>query len=149
MFARRIKKEINEMSEIRDSSNINCSAGPSGDDIMKWEGTIYGPSGTPYEGGIFNLNIEFTEEYPFKPPIIYFTTKIFHCNINDRGSICLDILNKNWSPALTISSVLISICSLLAEPNPNDPLTPHIAELYVKNRLLHDFQAREYTVKYA
>jgi len=145
MFTKRIKKEIEEMAN---NTNVNCSAGPT-DNIMKWEGTIVGPTGTPYEGGIFHLGIEFTEEYPFKPPIIYFKTKIFHCNINERGSICLDILNKNWSPALTIYNVLISICSLLAEPNPNDPLTPYIAELYVKNRNLHDTQAREYTVKYA
>ena len=146
MFARRIKKEIEEMGS---NTNVTCSAGPIGDNIMKWEGTIFGPTGTPYEGGVFHLNIEFTEEYPFKPPIIYFTTKIFHCNINERGSICLDILNKNWSPSLTICNVLISICSLLAEPNPNDPLTPRIAEMYTKNRQLHDSQAREYTVKYA
>lgn len=146
MFKRRIEREVEEINE---SQIMNCSAGPIKDDIMKWSGTIFGPVGTPYEGGLFNLNIEFTDEYPFKPPKIYFTTKIYHCNINENGSICLDILNKNWSPALTISNVLISICSLLAEPNPNDPLVPHIAEQFIKNRKLHDIQAKEYTVKYA
>jgi len=146
MYKKRIQKEIEDMGE---NTNLNCSAGPIENNIMKWKGTIFGPADTPYAGGIFHLDIEFTEEYPFKPPIIHFTTKIYHCNINDRGSICLDILNKSWSPALTIYSILISICSLLAEPNPNDPLVPHIAEQLTKNKQLHDFTAREYTVKYA
>jgi ubiquitin-protein ligase len=146
MFKKRITHEIKEINEC---PVINCSAGPVKDDIMKWRGTIFGPADTPYAGGVFNLNIEFTEEYPFKPPKIVFLTKIYHCNINENGSICLDILNKNWSPALTISNVLISICSLLAEPNPNDPLVPYIAEQFTKNKKLHDIQAREYTIKYA
>ena len=147
MLKRRIALEIKEMLE---SPIPNCSAGPAADnDIMFWKATIFGPVGTPYEGGVFNIDIEFTNEYPFKPPKLTFTTKIYHCNINERGGICLDILNKNWSPALTIGKVLISICSLLAEPNPNDPLVPHIADLFKKNRILHDYNAREYTIKNA
>ena len=147
MLSKRLKQEIKDLSE---SPIANCSAGPINDsNMMEWNATIFGPEGTPYMNGVFNLKIDFSEEYPFKPPAIYFTTKIYHCNINDRGSICLDILNKNWSPALTIGKVLISICSLLAEPNPNDPLVPHIAELFKTNRMLHDCKAKEYTLKYA
>ncbi len=147
MLTRRLKQEIKDLAE---SPITNCSAGPIDDmNIIKWNATIFGPEETPYMNGIFNLNIEFPDEYPFKPPTIYFTTKIYHCNINDRGNICLDILNKNWSPALSIGKVLISICSLLAEPNPNDPLVPHIAELFKSNRKLHDFKAKEYTHQYA
>lgn len=147
MLARRLTQEIRDLNE---TPIPNCSAGPKNkDDIKLWSATIFGPEGTPYHNGVFNLEIEFTDEYPFKPPKIYFTTKIYHCNINDRGNICLDILNKNWSPALSIGKVLISICSLLAEPNPSDPLIPHIAELYKSNRSLHDFQAKEYTYTHA
>jgi len=147
MLTRRLNQEIKDLEE---SPITNCSAGPvDKTNIMKWNATIFGPEGTPYMNGVFNLNIEFSDEYPFKPPTVYFTTKIYHCNINERGSICLDILNKNWSPALGIGQLLISICSLLAEPNPNDPLVPSIAELFKTNRLLHDFKAKEYTLKYA
>jgi len=72
-----------------------------------------GPPDSPYEGGVFFLDINFPQDYPFKPPNVRFTTKIYHCNVNDQGGICLDILKGEWSPALTISKVLLSICSLL------------------------------------
>ena len=80
-----------------------------------------GPEGTPYQGGVFELRIDF-QDYPFKPPNVIFTTRIYHCNINSNGNICLDILKEQWSPALTISKVLLSICSLMNDQNPNDPL---------------------------
>ena len=88
-----------------------------------------GPEGSPYLGGVFKLNIIFPETYPFKPPKVQFVTKVYHCNVNSNGSICLDILKDQWSPALTISKVLLSISSLLTEPNPSDPLVPEIAQL--------------------
>ena len=68
-----------------------------------------GPGQSPYNGGIFFLNIVFPPEYPFKPPRVSFTTKIYHPNINEKGGICLDILKENWSPALTISKVRITL----------------------------------------
>lgn len=144
------KRIKNELDDLNKSPISNCSAGPiNNNDITKWDGTIIGPEDTPYMNGIFNISIEFTSEYPFKPPRVFFKTKIYHCNINDQGGICLDILKNNWSPALNISKLLLSICSLLSEPNPDDPLVPLIAELYKKNRELHDMNAKEYTIKYA
>ena len=147
MSAKRITRELEQL--IKDPP-MSCSAGPEDDeDIYKWEATIMGPEGTPYHGGIFKLNINFPTNYPFKPPKVRFTTKIYHPNINSVGGICLDILKDNWSPALTISKVLLSICSLLDEPNPDDPLVMEIAEKYINNRVLYDCIARDWTQQYA
>lgn len=113
--AKRIQKEL---AEITLDPPPNCSAGPKGENFYEWVSTILGPPGSVYEGGVFFLDIHFTPEYPFKPPKVTFRTRIYHCNINSQGVICLDILKDNWSPALTISKVLLSICSLLTDCNP-------------------------------
>ena len=108
-----------------------------------------GPLNSPYEGGVFFLNIHFPCDYPFKPPKLRFQTKIYHCNINSKGGICLDILKDQWSPALTISKLLLSISSLLTDPNPDDPLEAGIAELYKRDRKKYYSTAKRWTEKYA
>jgi ubiquitin-protein ligase len=145
---RRIQKEMQEMINQPPS---NCSAGPVDPDrnLFKWYATIIGPEGSPYQGGIFSLDITFPADYPFKAPKVTFKTKIYHCNINASGGICLDILKDQWSPALTIGKVLLSICSLMDDANPNDPLMPEIAEQLRNDKANHDEIARTWTRVYA
>jgi len=143
---RRLKKEYKDFQK---DPPTNCSAGPIDDNIYKWKAFINGPKDSPYEGGLFELEMNFTNRYPFKPPKVVFTTKIYHMNINSSGQICLDILKDKWSPALTISKLLLSICSLLTDPNPDDPLVPEIANLYKNNKILYMATAREYTQTWA
>ncbi|RDB27811.1 Ubiquitin-conjugating enzyme E2 [Hypsizygus marmoreus] len=146
MALKRINKELIDLGRDPPSS---CSAGPTGDNMFQWQATIMGPGDSPYAGGVFFLSISFPTDYPFKPPKVSFTTKIYHPNINANGSICLDILRDQWSPALTISKVLLSICSMLTDPNPDDPLVPDIAHLYKTDRTRYEATAREWTRKYA
>ncbi|CAL1699306.1 unnamed protein product [Somion occarium] len=169
MALKRINKELIDLGRDPPSS---CSAGPTGDNMFQWQATIMGPGDSPYAGGVFFLSITFPTDYPFKPPKVSFTTKIYHPNINANGSICLDILRDQWSPALTISKgtsakllfltyvpdysrdlpiriVLLSICSMLTDPNPDDPLVPDIAHLYKTDRTRYEATAREWTRKYA
>ena len=144
--AKRIQKEL---AEISLDPPDDCTAGPKGDNLYEWVSTILGPPDSPYEGGVFFLDITFPSDYPFKPPKLRFRTRIYHCNVNSNGSICLDILKDQWSPALTVSKVLLSICSLLTDPNPDDPLVPEIARVFKSDKEKHDTTAREWTRKYA
>uniref|UniRef100_A0AAX7UQV2 E2 ubiquitin-conjugating enzyme n=1 Tax=Astatotilapia calliptera TaxID=8154 RepID=A0AAX7UQV2_ASTCA len=139
-----LKITQHELNDLARDPPAQCSAGPVGDDSKCPK-----PSDSPYQGGVFFLTIHFPTDYPFKPPKVAFTTRIYHPNINSNGSICLDILRSQWSPALTISKVLLSICSLLCDPNPDDPLVPEIARIYKTDSQKYNKLAQEWTVKYA
>jgi len=102
------------------------------------------PDDTPWEGGTFNLTLEFTEEYPNKPPVVKFITKLFHPNIYADGSICLDILQNQWSPIYDIAAILTSIQSLLSDPNPNSPANVEAASLYKDDRREYDRRVMEH-----
>ena len=143
---RRIQKEL---KEIQTDPPCNCSAGPVDGDLYHWTATITGPDDSPYQGGLFFLDVHFHNDYPFKAPRITFITKVYHPNISRDGQICLDILKDEWSAALTISKILLSISSLLTDPNPDDPLVPEIANVLKTNKKQFEETAREWTRMYA
>merc|ERR1719300_277623 len=130
---------------------VGVSACPkSADNILEWIATIDGPENTPYHGGTFYLSIRFPENYPFVAPKVLFKTKIYHCNVNsDNGEICLDVLKDNYSAALTVEKILLSLCALLQEPNPDDPLVAEIANKQRVDKELHEKTAKEWTRRYA
>ena len=89
-----------------------------------------GVAGTVYEGLTFKLSIEFPSTYPLKAPLVKFDTPCFHPNVDQQGFICLDILKENWSAIYNVQTVLLSIQSLLGEPNNDSPLNPLAAALW-------------------
>ena len=143
----RIEKELEFMNK---ESPYGCTVGVMNENKTHWIATIIGPENTPYYGGIFKLDIFFPTDYPYKAPKINFKTKIYHPNISSTsGSICIDILKDKWSPALTIGKVLLSICSMLNDPNPNDPLETEIANEFKNNNKLYTQTAINWTMLYA
>ncbi|CAL9087553.1 unnamed protein product [Musa textilis] len=125
------------------------SASPSEDNMRYFNVMILGPSQSPYEGGVFKLELFLPEEYPMAAPKVRFLTKIYHPNIDKLGRICLDILKDKWSPALQIRTVLLSIQALLSAPNPDDPLSDNIAKHWKTNEAEAVETAKEWTRLYA
>ena len=126
---------INDLKRFDKKDDIsNIYARPKSDNLLIWEAVIFGADETIWEGGCFNLILEFNEEYPVKPPDVRFCTYIFHPNVYIDGKICLDILNNQWSPIFDVHIVLESIQSLLDDPNPNSPANAEAARLYVENK---------------
>uniref|UniRef100_A0A914I5V8 E2 ubiquitin-conjugating enzyme n=1 Tax=Globodera rostochiensis TaxID=31243 RepID=A0A914I5V8_GLORO len=151
MSKRRLKQELKELER---EPVMECTAQPAGNgsDIHLWRATIKGPAGTPYEGGTFVLTMRFRRDYPFQQPRVTFDTPIYHPNINANGVVCLDMLMGQWSPTLTISTILMSICVLLSDANPNKVLVPNVLNIgreYRENREQFNNTAREWTRRHA
>ncbi|KAH8287415.1 hypothetical protein KR054_006962 [Drosophila jambulina] len=144
--AERIRRELDKF--MKDPPE-GCTVELDNDNLFRWKATIQGPPGTPYEGGVFHLILVFQQDYPFTPPKALFLTKVYHCNIASTGNICMDILTTEWSPALTVSKILLSIISLLSDPNPEDPLEPILADLLKRKRADYEANARLWTSTYA
>lgn len=147
MSEKRIRREYIEF--LSDAPENLSIFRPNENDIYHLIALIVGPPSTPYENGIYYLDLHFNSGYPFVPPTCKFITKIFHPNINENGSISLDILQDQWSPALTVRTTLLSIYNLMADPNPENPLVSEIAELYKSNIYKYYKTAYDYSVIFA
>ncbi|OBZ77308.1 Ubiquitin-conjugating enzyme E2 E2 [Grifola frondosa] len=144
-----MKRIHREIADLKKEDLGAMTIGPSDNDLLHWNATIPGPEGSCYEGGVYNIDITLPRDYPFSAPKVTFRTRIYHMNISEHGGVCIDILKHNWSPALSLFKVILSLSSLLTDPNPKDPLVPSIATQYVRNREEHDRTARRWTELYA
>ncbi|XP_024300977.1 ubiquitin-conjugating enzyme E2 C isoform X4 [Oncorhynchus tshawytscha] len=124
------KRLQQELMTLMMSGDKGISAFPESDNLFKWIGTIDGAQGTVYEGLRYKLSLEFPSGYPYKAPRVKFITPCFHPNVDDQGFICLDILKDKWSALYDVRSILLSIQSLLGEPNIESPLNTAAAELW-------------------
>ncbi|CAM9484216.1 unnamed protein product [Chrysoparadoxa australica] len=126
---------------------------PVDDDLTHLQAQLQGPDDTPYEGGIFLLDLVVPERYPFEPPKVRFLTPIYHPNIDTGGRICLDTLKMqpagSWTPSINIPTLLTTIRVLVAQPNGDDGLMPDITSLFLSNREHFDIAARKHTAKHA
>jgi ubiquitin-conjugating enzyme E2 N len=142
----RITKETQRLAQ---DPIVGIYAEPDPNNFRHFYVKIAGPTETPYEGGLFACELFLPDEYPMVPPKVLFRTKIYHPNIDKLGRICLDILKDKWSPALQIRAVLLSIQSLMAAPNLDDPLEQNIANHWKSDINGALKTARDWTLQYA
>ncbi|XP_049848835.1 probable ubiquitin-conjugating enzyme E2 C [Schistocerca gregaria] len=119
-----------ELMNMMKNQVPGISAFPNGDNLFKWIASIRGVDGTVYEGLEYKLTIEFSPTYPLTAPVVCFETPCFHPNVDQNGNICLDILKEKWSPVQNVSSILLSIQTLLADPNNSSPYNAYAAALW-------------------
>mmetsp|Transcript_1534 Transcript_1534/g.2490 ORF Transcript_1534/g.2490 Transcript_1534/m.2490 type:complete len:200 (-) Transcript_1534:1371-1970(-) len=149
----RLTKELAEVCKDDGTSGVTAvvsESSKSKGSNRNLTGKIKGPDGTPYEGGVFEIDITIPKQYPFEPPKMKFNTKIWHPNISSQtGAICLDILKDQWSPALTIKTALLSLQALLCSPEPGDPQDAEVAKMYKEDISSFDRTAKFWTEMYA
>ncbi|XP_067651814.1 ubiquitin-conjugating enzyme E2 C-like [Haliotis asinina] len=124
------KRLQQELMTLLKSGEPGVSAFPDGDNLFCWIGTIEGGTGTVYDGLKYKLSLVFPSGYPYKPPTVKFDTPCYHPNVDTHGNICLDILKEKWSALYDVRTILLSIQSLLGEPNIDSPLNSHAADLW-------------------
>lgn len=138
-----LQKEFRRLSR-RENQIRGLSAFPDGFSLLLWKARVTGVAGTAYEGLKYQLSIHFTDKYPYEAPKVKFVTKCYHPNVDEDGSICLDILKEKWSAVYNISTILLSIQALLGDPNPASPLNPGAAELWNSNRVSYAAMVKKY-----
>ncbi|OUZ99408.1 Ubiquitin-conjugating enzyme [Macleaya cordata] len=125
-----LKRLQSELMSLMMSGDPGITAFPEEDNIFCWKGTICGSKETVFEGTEYKLSLQFPTDYPFKSPKVKFETMCFHPNVDVYGNICLDILQDKWSSAYDVRTILLSIQSLLGEPNTSSPLNTQAASLW-------------------
>lgn len=126
--SKRLQKEL---MNLMMSAEKGISAFPDGENIFKWIGTITGAETTVYSGQKYRLSLEFPNSYPYAPPVVKFLTPCYHPNVDLSGSICLDILKDKWSALYDVRTILLSIQSLLGEPNNDSPLNAQASMMWL------------------
>ncbi|KAI9329174.1 ubiquitin conjugating enzyme E2-C, Ubc11 [Obelidium mucronatum] len=126
------KRLQSELMQLMMSNTQGVSAFPEADNLLSWAATIQGPAGTVYEGLTYKLSMKFPLNYPYAAPTITFLTPMYHPNVDTVGNICLDILKDKWSAVYNVQTVLLSLQSLLGEPNNDSPLNGQAADMWNK-----------------
>ncbi|KAK9459006.1 ubiquitin-conjugating enzyme/RWD-like protein [Lipomyces oligophaga] len=125
------KRLQSELMQLMMSNVPGISAFPVSDaSLCHWTGTISGPEGTPYEGLKYKISMVFPSNYPYRAPLIRFVSPMWHPNVDMSGNICLDILKEKWSAVYNVQTILLSLQSLLGEPNNSSPLNAQAADLW-------------------
>ncbi|KAI1661277.1 ubiquitin-conjugating enzyme/RWD-like protein [Daldinia decipiens] len=151
------RRLLQEYKMLTNNPPDGITAGPvSEDDMLHWEALIQGPEGTPFEGGVFPAELRFPKDYPLAPPKMTFLGEIFHPNIYPSGLVCISILHppgddpnhyehasERWSPIQSVEKILISVMSMLAEPNDESPANVEAAKMWRESRAEYEKKVRD------
>jgi ubiquitin-protein ligase len=134
-------------------SQIGCSAGPIRTkgiyNMFKWKALMRAPKNSPYDGYLYQFEIEFPNDYPNSAPKVYCKTDMYHMNISTEGRVCVSSVKDEWGKAKNISTVLLSIFIIFSKPNPGSPYRGDIAKLYSENIQEYERRVKEHCAKYA
>ncbi|XP_074629469.1 ubiquitin-conjugating enzyme E2 G2-like isoform X2 [Acropora palmata] len=148
-------------TELTLDSPEGILAGPlSEENFFEWEALITGPEGTPFEGGVFTTRLVFPPDYPLSPPKMRFTCDMFHPNVYPDGRVCISILHapgddpmgyessaERWSPVQSVEKILLSVVSMLAEPNDESGANVDASKMWRDNREKFNEIARDIVKK--
>ncbi|KAF4555122.1 Ubiquitin-conjugating enzyme-like protein 13 [Elsinoe fawcettii] len=151
------KRLFSEYKHLSTDPPEGITAGPvSEDDMFVWEALIEGPEGTPFEGGVFPAELKFPRDYPLMPPTMKFTCDLWHPNVYPNGAVCISILHppgddpnhyelasERWSPIQSVEKILISVMSMLAEPNDESPANVDAARMWRERRTEYEKRVRQ------
>ena len=152
-----VRRLMTEYRSLATNPIEGITAGPPDEsDFFVWHCLLSGPEGTPYEGGVFAATMRFPCDYPLSPPSLRFTPPLLHPNVYKDGRVCISILHapgedplqyesvaERWSPVQSVEKVLLSVMSLLSEPNLESPATVDAAKLYRDSRPLFNKRVRQ------
>eukprot|EP00008_Paramoeba_atlantica_P012356 CAMPEP_0201479448 /NCGR_PEP_ID=MMETSP0151_2-20130828/4147_1 /ASSEMBLY_ACC=CAM_ASM_000257 /TAXON_ID=200890 /ORGANISM="Paramoeba atlantica, Strain 621/1 / CCAP 1560/9" /LENGTH=164 /DNA_ID=CAMNT_0047860945 /DNA_START=79 /DNA_END=573 /DNA_ORIENTATION=+ len=139
---------MREYRELTLNPPEGITAGPMNEgNFFEWESLVVGPPDTPFEGGAFEAKLLFPSDYPHAPPKMIFTSRMWHPNIFKSGEVCISILHppgedptnyesfqERWSPAQSVEKILLSVMSMLAEPNDESPANIDAAKMWRNDR---------------
>ena len=141
---------VQELGDLTRQPIAGVAIAPTENDVMIWNITIDGPEGTPFIGGKFVVNLDFTDNYPFKPPKIKFVTKIYHPGVKtDTGEICTQAIDQQWVPTLNAKFVIEAILTVLQTPTAENAQEIEIAQVMQSNRNQWEATAAQWVQQYA
>ncbi|XP_061600946.1 uncharacterized protein LOC133463424 isoform X2 [Cololabis saira] len=149
IFMEKDKRILEELKSLHCDPHPFFGVFPSESDFTFWRIVMQGPPETPYEKGVFELYCQFGTDYPVKPPLLRFVTRVYHCNVNSVGRICHNIFDRNYNAHITMKEIFDAVYGLLIIPEPEDPLDSVLAEEFMTNRTEYEQEAKKQTGEHA
>ncbi|KAH8302820.1 hypothetical protein KR044_010931, partial [Drosophila immigrans] len=145
---KRMQNELKLMMALKDLKQLQLLE-PEKDNIFKWNALLM-PNTPPFDKGAFKLEVDFPKEYPFRPPRLHINTKIYHPNVNDRGQVCLPILEtEHWIPTSRMDTVFNVLCATINDPQPENPYAIDIASQFTNDRKKFYSTAEAWVARYS